>query len=38
VSLFKVNDRWDPHMEFEIRKKGKFERAEEFAKRMKEIY
>jgi len=38
VSLFKANSGQDPHMGFEMRKKGKFEKAEEFAKRMKEVY
>ena len=35
---FKANNKWDPHMGFEIRKKRKFKKAEEFAKRMKEVY
>jgi len=35
VSLFKANNGCDPHMGFEIRKKGKFKKAEEFAIRMK---
>ena len=38
VSLFKANSRQDPHMGFEMRKKGKFEKVEEFAKRMKEVH
>jgi len=37
VSLLKANIGQDP-MGFEIRKKGKFEKAEEFAKRMKEVH
>jgi len=38
VLPFKANNKWNPHMEFEIRKKKKFEKAEEFAKRIKEVY
>ena len=38
VLLFKANNRQDLCMRFEIRKKGKFERAEEFVKRIKEVY
>jgi len=38
VSLFKANNGWNPHMGFEMRKKGKFEKAEEFATRMKEVH
>jgi len=38
VLPFKVNNGQDPHMGFEMRKKGKFERAEDFAKRIKEVY
>ena len=38
VSLFKANNGQNLCMDSEIRKKGKFERAEEFAKRMKEIH
>ena len=38
VSLFKANSGQDPHMGFEMRKKRKFEKAEEFAKRMKKVY
>jgi len=38
VSLFKANSGQDPHMGFEMRKKGKFEKVEEFAKRMKEVH
>ena len=38
VLLFKANNRQDPCMGFEMRKKEKFERAEEFAKRIKKVY
>ena len=38
VSLFKANNGQDPCMGFKMRKKGKFEKAEEFATRMKEVY
>ena len=38
VLLFKANNRQDLYIEFEMRKKGKFERAEEFTKRIKEVY
>ena len=38
VSLFKANNRWDPYIGFEIRKKGKFEKAVESATRIKEVY
>jgi len=38
VLLFRANNRWDPHMGFELRKKGRFERAEEFATRIKEVH
>jgi len=34
---FKVNYRQDPRMEFEGRKKGKYERAKKFIEKMKEI-
>jgi len=34
---FKANYRQDPRMGFEIRKKGKYERAEKFVAKMKEI-
>jgi len=37
VSLFKVNQKQDPRMEFEIRKKGKYKGAEKFVKRMKSV-
>jgi len=38
VSLFRANNGWDPHIGFEMRKKGKFEKAEEFAKRIKKVH
>jgi len=38
VSLFRANNGQNPRMGFEIRKKEKFKKAEEFATRMKEIY
>ena len=38
VLPFKVNNRQDLCMGFEMRKKEKFKRVEEFAKRMKEVY
>jgi len=38
VLPFKANSRWDPCMGFEMRKKGKFEKAKEFTKRMKEVH
>ena len=38
ISLFKVNNRQDSHMKFEMRKKEKFEKIEEFAIRMKEVH
>jgi len=34
---FKVNYRQDPRMGFEERKKGKYERAEKFVEKIKEI-
>ena len=37
TSSFKANYRQDPRMGFEIRKKGKYERAEKFIEKMKEI-
>jgi len=37
VSPFRANSGRDPRMEFELRKKGKNERAEAFVKRMKEV-
>jgi len=38
VSLFRANNKRDPCMEFEIRKKEKFEKTEEFATRIKEVH
>jgi len=38
VSPFRANNGQDPHMGFELRKKGRFERAEEFATRMKKVH
>ena len=38
VSPFRANNRQDPCMGFELRKKGRFEKAEEFATRMKEVH
>jgi len=38
VSPFRANNRWDSHMGFELRKKGRFEKAEEFATRIKEVH
>jgi len=35
--LFKANYRQDPRMGFEVRKKGKYEGAERFATKIKEI-
>jgi len=35
VSLFRTNNGQDPHMEFEMRKKEKFEKIEKFMTRMK---
>jgi len=37
MSLFKANYRQDPRMGLEIRKKGKYERAEKFVTKIKEI-
>jgi len=37
VSLFKANSGQDPRMGFELRKKGKFEKANKFMERMQEI-
>ena len=37
VSPFEANSGQNPRMGFEMRKKGKFEGAEKFAKRMKEV-
>jgi len=38
VSLFKANIGQDPCTGFKIRKKGKFEKVEEFVTRMKEVH
>ena len=38
VSLFRANNGRDPHMGFEIRKKEKFKKAEEFTTRIKEVH
>ena len=38
TSSFQVNYRREPRMGFDIRKKGKNEKAEEFAREMKERY
>jgi len=38
VSLFKVNYRQELRIGFEIRKKGKYMKTEEFVKEIKEIY
>jgi len=37
VSYFKANSGQNPRMGFELRKKGRFEEAEKFAKRMKKV-
>jgi len=37
VLPFKANSSQNPRMGFELRKKGKFEGAEKFTKRMKEV-
>jgi len=37
-SLFKVNYKREPRIGFDISKKGKHVKAEEFVKEMKEIY
>jgi len=37
VLPFKANNGQDPHIEFELRKKGKFEEANNFVERMQEI-
>jgi len=37
VSPFEANNGWNLRMGFKLRKKGKFERAERFAKRMEEV-
>ena len=38
VSLFKANNRQDPYIGFEMKKKGKFEKTTEFVTRIKEVY
>jgi len=38
VSLFRANNGQDLHMGFEMRKKKKFEKVEEFTMRMKEVH
>ena len=38
LSLFKVNYGKEPRIGFEIRKKKKYVKAEEFVKKMKEMY
>ena len=38
MSLFKVNYRQELRIGFEIRKKGKYMKTEEFVKEIKEIY
>jgi len=38
VSPFKANNKQNPCIGFEIRKKGKFEKAEEFVMKMKEVH
>ena len=38
VSLFKANNGRDLHIGFKMRKKGKFEKVEEFMIRMKEVH
>jgi len=37
VSPFKANQGQDPRMGFEMRKKGKYERAEKFAKKIRNV-
>jgi len=37
VSPFKVNQGQDPRIGFEMRKKGKYERAEKFAEKMRNM-
>jgi len=37
VLLFEANNGQNPRMGFELRKKGRFEGAEKFAKRMEEV-
>jgi len=38
VSPFRENSGWDPCIGFEMRKKGKFKKTEEFVMRMKEVH
>jgi len=38
VLPFKTNNEQDPHIGFEMRKKGKFEKTKEFVKRIKKVY
>jgi len=38
VSPFRANNGRNPCREFEMRKKGKFEKVKEFATRMKEVH
>jgi len=37
VLSFEANNGWSPRMGFKLRKKGRFEGAERFAKRMEEV-
>jgi len=37
VLLFKANQGQDPRMEFEMRKRGKYEGAEKFVKKMRKV-
>jgi len=37
VSPFKANNRQDPRMGFEMRKKGKYKGTEKFAERMRSV-
>jgi len=37
VSPFEANNGWSPRMGFKLRKKGRFEEAEKFAKRIQEV-
>ena len=38
VLPFRANNGWDPRMGFKMRKKGKFEKVEEFMIRIKKIH
>jgi len=38
VSPFRANNGWDPCMGFELRKKRRFEKVEEFVTRMKKVH